>query len=416
MNTCPALDATLACTLSSRFRGFLPVVVDVETGGFDCNRHALLEIAAIPLQMDDAGLLHPGSAAHAHVEPFAGSEMDPKSLEVTGIDPYNPLRGALPEQTALEQIFKAVRLAMREADCQRAVLVGHNAAFDLGFLNAAVARIGHKRNPFHPFSCLDTVALAALAYGQTVLGRAVQAAGLRWDGRQAHSALYDARITAELFCLIVNRWRALNLKDGALTPEVPHPAPLPDGSASPPTDPRPGDPPSLPDLPAPASLAAMPSFDIVSKLDPHELTNAVDQANRELEKRFDFKGSHARFERTENQITLKADTEFRLKQMQDILMQRLAARGIDIRCAEVQPPCLQLASASQTVQLKQGIDQTLGKKLLKQIKDSGLKLQAQIQGEQLRVSGKKRDDLQALIALLRAADLELPLQFENFRD
>lgn len=160
----------------------------------------------------------------------------------------------------------------------------------------------------------------------------------------------------------------------------------------------------------------MPSFDIVSKLDLHELTNAVDQANRELEKRFDFKGSGASFERSESQVTLKADAEFRLKQMQDILMQRLAARGIDIRCADIQDPDTQLASARQTIRLKQGIDQALGKKLVKLIKESGLKVQAQIQGDQLRVTGKKRDDLQDAIALLRKADVEMPLQFENFRD
>lgn len=160
----------------------------------------------------------------------------------------------------------------------------------------------------------------------------------------------------------------------------------------------------------------MPSFDVVSKLDDHELTNAVDQANRELDKRFDFKGSGASFELGENLVTLKADAEFRLKQMEDILMQRLAARGIDIRCAEVKEPDTNLASARQQIVLKQGIDQSLGKKLAKLLKDSGLKVQAQIQGDQLRVTGKKRDDLQEAIAFLRKADVDMPLQFENFRD
>lgn len=160
----------------------------------------------------------------------------------------------------------------------------------------------------------------------------------------------------------------------------------------------------------------MPSFDIVSKLDSHEVTNAVDQANRELERRFDFKGTGAAFERSDGIVTLKADAEFRLKQMQDILLQRLTARGIDVRCVDMGDVEVNLASARQQVTLKQGIDQPLAKKIVKLIKDSGGKVQAQIQGDQLRVSGKKRDDLQAAIALLRGSEIEMPLQFENFRD
>ena len=202
--------------MAARFRGFLPVVVDVETGGFDCNQNALLEIAAVTIEMDGAGCLHPGYTSHAHVEPFPGSKLDPKSMEITGIDPDNPLRGAISEREALDQIFADVRQAVREAGCQRAVLVGHNASFDLNFLNATVARTGHKRNPFHPFSCFDTVSLAGLAYGQTVLGKAAEAAGLSWDGSLAHSAIYDAQTTAELFCGIVNRWRRLSLTDPAI--------------------------------------------------------------------------------------------------------------------------------------------------------------------------------------------------------
>lgn len=160
----------------------------------------------------------------------------------------------------------------------------------------------------------------------------------------------------------------------------------------------------------------MPSFDIVSKLDSHELTNAVDQANRELDKRFDFKGSGAAFELSDGVVTLKAEAEFRLKQMQDILFQRLAARGIDVRCADLADPEVNLATARQKVTLKQGIEQALAKKIIKLIKDSGSKVQAQIQGDQLRVIGKKRDELQETIALLRKSDLEMPLQYENFRD
>ncbi|MCW5579610.1 MAG: ribonuclease T [Dokdonella sp.] len=204
--------------MAQRFRGFLPVIVDVETGGFDCERHALLEIAAVPVRMDEAGWLHPDPVVSTHVEPFAGSELDPRSLEVNGIDPTHPLRGALPEKAALEHIFKPVRAAVRAAGCQRAILVGHNAAFDLGFLNAAIRRTDHKRSPFHPFSCFDTVTLAGLAYGQTVLSRAVEASGRSWDAREAHAAVYDTERTAELFCTIVNRWKELSDLDAQRLP------------------------------------------------------------------------------------------------------------------------------------------------------------------------------------------------------
>jgi len=192
--------------MSERFRGFLPVVVDVETGGFDWNRHALLEIAAIPIEIDDNGRLVPGEVACAHVEPAPGTDIDPKSLEITGIVLDHPFRLAKPEKDALDHVFAPVRAAIRRHGCQRAILVGHNAHFDLNFLNAAVARTQHKRNPFHPFSVFDTVTLAGVAYGQTVLARAVHAAGLAWDSSQAHSAVYDTERTAELFCTIANAW------------------------------------------------------------------------------------------------------------------------------------------------------------------------------------------------------------------
>lgn len=205
------LNKSLASRMADRFRGFLPVVVDVETGGFDAERDALLEIAAVTLSMDGEGYLHPQPAVSAHVEPFPGANLDPRALEITGIDPDNPLRGALSERMALEHVFNEVRLAMRHHHCQRAVLVGHNAAFDLGFVNAAVRRTGHKRNPFHPFSCFDTATLSGLAYGQTVLSKAVLAAGQHFDSREAHSAIYDAERTAELFCGIINRWRRLEI-------------------------------------------------------------------------------------------------------------------------------------------------------------------------------------------------------------
>jgi ribonuclease T len=196
-----------------RFRGFLPVVVDVETGGFDCTRHALLEIAVCPIEMDELGRVRPGPVTSSHVVPFEGSEIDPKSLEITGIDIDHPFRGALAEREALVQVFSPVRQALRATGCQRAILVGHNASFDLGFLNAAVKRSAAKRNPFHPFSTFDTVTLAGLAVGQTVLARAAEAAGMSWDARQAHSAVYDTEQTAKLFCRVVNRWRQLSLDD-----------------------------------------------------------------------------------------------------------------------------------------------------------------------------------------------------------
>lgn len=195
--------------MSERFRGYLPVVVDVETGGFDWNRHALLEIAVQPVDLDEDGRLVPGDIASAHLIPAPGTEIDPKSLQITGIDLDHPFRLAKPEKDALDHVFAAVRAAVRKHDCQRAILVGHNAHFDLNFLNAAVARTQHKRNPFHPFSVFDTVTLAGVAYGQTVLARAVMAAGLSWNGEEAHSAVYDTERTAELFCKIVNGWPRL---------------------------------------------------------------------------------------------------------------------------------------------------------------------------------------------------------------
>ncbi|HEV7779164.1 MAG TPA: ribonuclease T [Luteibacter sp.] len=200
---------SITTRMAERFRGFLPVVVDVETGGFDSETDALLEIAVVTIGMDAEGMVFPHPAVSANVEPFPGARIDPRSLEITGIDPDHPFRGALPERQALDLVFQAVRNAVKEADCQRAILVGHNAAFDLGFLNAAVRRVNHKRNPFHPFSCFDTATLGGLAYGQTVLSKAVIAAGLEFDTREAHSAIYDTERTAQLFCTIVNRWRRL---------------------------------------------------------------------------------------------------------------------------------------------------------------------------------------------------------------
>jgi ribonuclease T len=200
--------------IAARFRGFLPVVVDVETAGFDAQRHALLEIAAIVLRMDGDGWLHPGPTLACHVLPFIGAELDPRALAFNRIDPNHPFRDAIAERDALERILTPIRKAVATAGCNRAILVGHNAHFDLGFIKAAVERTGYKRNPFHAFSVFDTVSLAGLMYGQTVLAKAAQAAELDWDEAEAHSAIYDAEKTAELFCSVVNRWRMLELSLG----------------------------------------------------------------------------------------------------------------------------------------------------------------------------------------------------------
>ena len=195
--------------MRDRFRGFLPVVVDVETGGFIAATDALLEIAAVMLSIDASGRLVRGATVRQHVRPFEGARMDPASLAVNGIDPWHPLRLASTESDALGVIFGEVRRQVREQQCTRAILVGHNASFDLGFVNAAVARAGIRRNPFHPFSCFDTATLAGVAFGQTVLSRAIQAAGLEWSTQEAHSAAYDAEKTADLFCVVCNQFQPL---------------------------------------------------------------------------------------------------------------------------------------------------------------------------------------------------------------
>jgi len=202
----PSIDV-----ISSRFRGYFPVVIDVETGGFNAQTDALLEIAAVFLEVNSEGDWVVNETITRYVKPFDGANLDKSSLEFTGIDPEHPFRKeiAVTEKEALQDVFKLVRAKKKIHECKRAILVGHNAAFDIGFLNAAVARANIKRNPFHPFSTFDTVTLAGLAYGQTVLSQAVQAAGLSWDNNEAHSALYDAERTAELFCSVINRWREI---------------------------------------------------------------------------------------------------------------------------------------------------------------------------------------------------------------
>ncbi|WP_299261324.1 ribonuclease T [uncultured Kushneria sp.] len=204
--------------MSGRFRGYLPVVVDLETGGFNARTDALLEIAAVTLTMDEQGNLLPDETFSFHIEPFEGANVEQSALDFTGIRLDSPLRqnAALKEKEALEEIFRPIRKALKSHQCNRAILVGHNAAFDHGFLNAAVERAGIKRNPFHPFSSFDTATLSGLVYGQTVLARACRAAGIPFDSQEAHSARYDTERTADLFCAIVNRFKDLGGWDLAL--------------------------------------------------------------------------------------------------------------------------------------------------------------------------------------------------------
>lgn len=195
--------------IAKRFRGFLPVVIDVETGGFNAKTDAMLEIAAVILEMDGQGNLQIKDHYSKNIEPFPGAVVEQAALEFTGIDIYDPERNAEEEGDALREIFQPIRREVSETGCTRAVMVAHNAHFDLGFVNAAAGRAQIKRNPFHPFSCFDTSSLAGLAYGQTVLAKACQAAKIDFNNQDAHSALYDTTKTAELFCSIVNRWKEL---------------------------------------------------------------------------------------------------------------------------------------------------------------------------------------------------------------
>ena len=196
-------------SIDSRFRGFLPVIIDMETGGFTSATDAILEIAASIVRMDDDGLLQVHATHAYNVAPFEGANIEQAALDFTGIDPYHPFREAVSEKEALADMFGVVRREIRDQNCNRAILVGHNAHFDAGFLNAAVERCEIKRNPFHPFSHFDTATLSGLAFGQTVLAKSCAEAGIPFDGGQAHSAAYDAERTAELFCSIVNRWQEL---------------------------------------------------------------------------------------------------------------------------------------------------------------------------------------------------------------
>jgi len=195
--------------IKDRFRGFLPVVIDVETAGFNQKTDALLEMAASILRMDDNGDLYIHETVGFLIKPFEGANLEKAALEFTGIDPFEPGREDMTENEAITQMFAKVRKELKSVGCKRAILVGHNAAFDHGFLNAAIERADIKRNPFHPFSSFDTASLAGLVFGQTVLAKACEVASIPFSNSEAHSAKYDTEKTAELFCEMVNRWKRL---------------------------------------------------------------------------------------------------------------------------------------------------------------------------------------------------------------
>ncbi|MDT9587345.1 MAG: ribonuclease T [Candidatus Arsenophonus melophagi] len=198
-----------ANTLAKRFRGYYPVVIDVETGGFNAQQDALLEIATITLKMDQEGWLEIDAKHNFHITPFSGANIETTALAFTGIDLSNPLRKTIDEYSALLTIFQLIRRGMKNNNCNRAIMVAHNANFDHSFIMAAAKRAHLKHNPFHPFTTFDTAALSGLVFGQTILAKACYTAGIPFDGKQAHGALYDTERTALLFCKIVNKWKKL---------------------------------------------------------------------------------------------------------------------------------------------------------------------------------------------------------------
>lgn len=191
-------------SIKSRFDGFLPVVVDVETTGVDMTKNGLLEIALVTVDYDTQGQLAPVSKDFWHIEPFEGAEIDPKAMAVNQIDHTHPFRFAKPEEQALTEFFEAITQAVKSTGCRRAVLVGHNAHFDLNFILAAAKRCKINKTPLHSFTCIDTATLGAIFYGKTVLAKAIRCAKIDFDKNKAHSAVYDTEKTAELFCKIIN--------------------------------------------------------------------------------------------------------------------------------------------------------------------------------------------------------------------
>ncbi|QCI26698.1 ribonuclease T [Buchnera aphidicola (Thelaxes californica)] len=198
-----------SCSLNQRFRSFYPVIIDIETAGFNPKKHALLEIAAITLRMDKLGWIYKEKTIHFHIQPFIGSLINKNALTFNKIDPFNPLRGAISEIQALKKIFQLIHQGIKETKCSKAIIVAHNAMFDYNFLMAAIERTNIESNPFHPFATFDTASLSGLILGQTVLSKACKKAGLNFDNSQAHSALYDTTQTANLFCELVNRLKRI---------------------------------------------------------------------------------------------------------------------------------------------------------------------------------------------------------------
>lgn len=194
--------------INQRFRGYFPVIIDIETAGFDSTKDAILEIAAITTKYEDNYLVI-DQCFHEHVMPFEGANIEQAAIDFNGIDPFCALRQAKPENDVFRALCKFVRTAQKASDCQRSIVVAHNAAFDQGFINQAIERNNIKRSPFHPFVSFDTTSMSALMLGQTVLLKACQAANIEFNSKSAHSALYDAQKTTELFCYLVNHYHDL---------------------------------------------------------------------------------------------------------------------------------------------------------------------------------------------------------------
>jgi ribonuclease T len=202
-------------SIKSRFDGFLPVVVDVETTGVDMTKHGLLEIALVTVDYDDQGQLVPVTKDFWHVEPFKGAEIDPKAMAVNQIDHTHPFRFAKPEAEALKEFFEMIEQTIKHTGCRRAVLVGHNAHFDLNFILAAAKRCKISKTPLHSFTCIDTATLGAVFYGKSVLAKALRAAKIEFDKNKAHSAIYDTEKTAELFCKVINQRDRMRQQTGS---------------------------------------------------------------------------------------------------------------------------------------------------------------------------------------------------------
>lgn len=192
--------------MRDRFRTFLPVVVDVETGGFNPATDALLEVSMLTIQINAKGKLEPKDQYSVNIRPFEGSKLEKANIDFLGIDPFDESRELVDEAEAMRPLFKAISKEVKAQACTKAILVGHNGAFDLSFINAVAERLKYKRNPFHPFSVIDTASLGALVLGQTVLSRACLCAGIEFNGGHAHSAVYDTLKECELFCAMYNRF------------------------------------------------------------------------------------------------------------------------------------------------------------------------------------------------------------------